>query len=171
MRDHLIGSDAVRDFSEEQDVTQPDDRQPMTEDVMEQYLREGREMVLVREQKSRVEKREKEIKARLMDVLAAYGEPYGDEGQHRYVPFPKAIRGIAGFVRQKKTIHEEDSVEAEVIARQRGIYDRLFKPVMTLDEDAVMVAHREGILTDEDLDRMFPKKVQYAFVAEKAKKR
>lgn len=138
---------------------------------MEEFLRQSREMVLIREQKSRVERREKELKGGLMAVLETSGEPYGDEGQHRTIEFPKPIRGIARFVRQKKTLNEVDETEAEAIARQRDLYDRLFKPVMTLDEDAVMVAHREGLLSDADLERMFPKKTQYAFVAEKAKKR
>lgn len=143
----------------------------MTQEQEEAYLREAREMVLIREQKNRVAKRESELKPRLMDTLEAFGEPYGDEGQHRTINFPKPIRGIARFVRQRKTVNTVDEIKSEAIARERGIYDRLFKPVMQLDETAVMVAHEEGLLTDADIEAMFPKTVQYAFVAEKAKKK
>lgn len=165
----LIGSE-IRDFSTEQTGAQSV-TQSMTDVQQEEFLRQSREMVLIREQKARVAKREGELKGVLMDVLAAFGEPYGEEGQHRYIKFPKPIRGIAGFIRQKKTLNEIDETKCESIARQRGLYDRLYKPVMTLDESAVMVAHDEGLLTDADIEAMFPKKEQYAFVAEKAKKK
>jgi len=165
----LIESE-VRDFSGEQTVTTPE-HQPLSEAQMEEFLRQAREMVLVREQKARTAKREDQLKGVLMDVLATFGEPYGDEGQHRTIRFPKPIRGIAAFVRQRKTLHEIDETKAEAIARRKGLYDRLFKPVMALDETAVMVAHEEGLLTDEEVAEMFPAKIQYAFVAEKDKKR
>lgn len=165
----LIGSE-IRDFSDEQIGPQTVTQQ-MTDAQMEEFLQQAREMALIREQKGRVEKREKELKPVLMDILATFGVPYGDEGQHQTIDFPRPIRGIARFVRQRKSFNEVDETKAAAIARQRDLYDRLFKPVMQLDESEVMVAHEEGLLSDADIEEMFPKKVQYAFVAEKAKKR
>lgn len=159
----------VRDFSTEQEAPIPTGQQ-MTEEQYENFLREAREMILVREQKARVAKRETELKGVLMDELAAYGSPYGTSGQHRTIEFPKPIRGIARLVRQSKVTTEVDETKAEAIARQRGIYDRLFKPVMQLDDAAVLVALEEGLLTEADIAEIFQKKTIYAFVAEKDKK-
>jgi hypothetical protein len=142
----------------------------MTDEQREAFLREAREMVLVREQKTRIANREAELKGVLMGVLRDYGDTSGTSGQHRQIMFPRPIRGIAGFVRQAKVVNEVDEVKAEAIARERGIYERLFKPVPTLDDSAVLVALAEGLLTESDVEAIFPKKTTYAFIAEKAKK-
>lgn len=158
----------IRDFSGEQDeAVVPDQR--MTPDEFEEFLAKAREMILIREQKDRVAKREAELKPGLMEALSAYGLPSGESGQHRVIEFPQPIRKVLRFVRQAKVTTGVDEVAGEAIARERGIYDRLFKPVMTLDDSAVMVALEEGLLTDEDIKRIFPKKTIYAFVAEKSR--
>jgi hypothetical protein len=105
-----------------------------------------------------------------MDILTVAGEPYGPDGQHRTISFPQVIRGHSRFVRQAKVTTAVDTTKAEAVARQKDIYDRLFKPVPTLDQDAVMVAVLEGLITDEELAEIFPKKTIFAFVAEKDKK-
>ena len=141
-----------------------------TPEMSEDFLAQSREMILLREQKARLEAREAELKKDLMAVLEAVGEPYGPEGQHRSVTFPRPIRNIARFVRQTKSSTKVDLVKAEAIARSKGIYDRLFTMQPTLDQDAVMVALEQGLITDEELAEIFPKTTTYAFVVEKAKK-
>lgn len=163
--------EGVRDFAAEQETPVVSPSEQMPDDLREDYLRKAREMVLVQEQKKRVSARESALKPDLMGILEKFGDPVGDEGQHRTIDFPKPIRGIARFVRQRKVTHEVDEISAEVIARKRGLYDRLYKPVMTLDQDAVDVALAAGELSEEDVAKMFPSKVSYAFVPEKAKKR
>lgn len=160
----------VRDFSEDQKAA-PAAHQEMSEEQYEEFLRTAREMILVREQKTRIANRETELKGGLMDTLATYGDPYGPSGQHQTIEFPRPIRGIIRFVRQSKVSTDVDETKAEAIARQRGIYDRLFKPVMQLDDAAVLVALEEGLLTEADVEVIFPKKVIHAFVAEKDKKK
>ena len=142
----------------------------MTEQEYEDFLRMAREMILTQEQRVRTAKREAELKGVLMRSLSDYGDPYGAEGQHRKISFPRPIRGIAAFIRQSKVTTEVDETKAEAIARQRGIYDRLFKPVMKLDDAAVLVALEEGLLTETDIEEIFIKKQVFAFVPEKAKK-
>lgn len=158
--------DDVRDFSGEQrDAAAPE--APLAE--REQFQQTAREMVLLREQKARLATREADLKKALMAYIERYGDPYGPSNQHRAITFDKPIRGIARFVRQSKITQMVDEVKAEAIARKLGIYDRLFRPVMTLDESAVLVALQEGILTDHDLDEIYPKKESNAFVVEKKK--
>jgi hypothetical protein len=165
----LISS--VRDFSDEQDTLGEHNVEPMDDAQRQHFEQLAREMVLTQEQKKRVAKRESELKPTLMKMLERHGLPYGEEGQHQTVEFAKPIRGIARFVRQRKVLRETDEVKAEAIARRKDLYERLFKPVMMLDEDAVVVAREQGLLTDDEVEEMFPKKIQYAFVPEKAKKK
>ena len=158
----------IRDFSEDQDDT-PQTHQAMTDEETEDFLRQAREMVLTREQKTRIANREAELKGVLMKTLEYFGDASGPSGQHRFIRFPRPIRGITGFTRQAKVVTEVDETKAEAIARQRGIYDRLFKPVMQLDDAAVMVALEEGLLTEVDVEDIFIRKTTYAFIAEKKK--
>lgn len=140
-----------------------------TQQDIDRITAEAREFILLKEQQARLSKREKEIKSSLMKFLEAQGEPYGEEGQNRVFRLPVAVRGIAAIVRQRRVSTLVDETAAEGIARTRGIYERLFPPKPTLDEAAVFVAVEEGLLTDEDLDRIFPKKVVHAMVTEKDK--
>lgn len=157
----------VRDFSKEQAAPV---EEPPQED-MEVFTRTAREMALLREQKARLEEREKSLKAEMMTFLEKYGDPYGDHNQHRAFTFPRSIRGIKRFVRQMKVRTSVDEAAADRIARDRGVYGHIFKPVMVLDQAGVLDAVEKGLLEDADLDLIFPKKIEFAFVVEKEKKR
>lgn len=137
--------------------------------VLDSYIEDARGYLLIREEKQRLEKAEAGIKKQIMEILEKYGSSYGPEGQHLTIDFPEPIRGYARVVRQAKVTQSVDEVEAEAIARRAGIYDRLFKPVMALDEAAVLVAVREGLITDADLAKIFPKRIIHACVPEKQK--
>ena len=143
--------------------------QPMPESVEEDFLARARAIILTQEQKKRIADTESDLKKGLMKDLEVYGEPYGPDGQHTSIKFPRAIRGVVRFVRQRKVTTSVDEARAEAIARSKNLYDRLFKPVMTLDEGAVMVAREEGLLTDTDIAEMFPRKITWAFVPERKK--
>jgi hypothetical protein len=144
--------------------------EPMDEREMDSYLSKAREMLVLRENKAVLEQREKQLKSDLMDMLVEYGQPYGPEGQHRSIDFPGPVRGYVRLVRQSKSSVSVDGARAEAIARQKGLYDRLFKPVMTLDQDAVTVALLEGLISDSEMESIFPRKTSSAFVMEKEKK-
>lgn len=136
----------------------------------ERYLAAAREIILLKEQKSRLEKREGELKKELMEILSRVGEPYGPEGQHRAIELPKAVRGIIRLVRQAKVSNGVDETKAEAVARSKGLYERLFVMRPVLDQGAVMVAVEQGLITDQELEEIFPRKTIYSFVPEKEKK-
>lgn len=146
------------------------DLDQVPDQILSTYLEESRDYILLREQKSQLEKLESGLKKSLMTLLEKYGSSYGPEGQHLTIQFPEPIRGYVRMVRQARISTSVDEVEAEAIARRAGIYDQLFKPVMALDESAVMVAVKQGLLTDADLAKIYPKKVIHAFVPEKETK-
>ena len=141
--------------------------EPISQAVMDTYLAGAREMLILRDNKATLEKREKELKAILMDLLSKYGSPYGPEGQHQSIAFPAPIRGKGRLVRQNKHMTSVNEIKAEAIARSKNIYDRLFKPVPTLDQDAVMVAVAEGLINEVELSEIFVDKPTNAFVVEK----
>lgn len=145
------------------------DKTQIDQHELEQFEADAHEVLMLRDQRKKLETLEGKVKKRLMEFLEKYGEPYGEEGQHHAVELDPPIRGIGRLVRQTKSSVRVDETEAEAIARSYGIYERLFKQVWVLDEDAVMVALAEGLLGDDEVDRIFPRKVMYAFVPEKLK--
>lgn len=145
------------------------DRQPPSPQSEEQFMADAREMVLLKEQKTRLAKRETALKNTILKYLESYGQDSGIAGQHRRIEFPTPIRNIVAFVRQVRSSVGVDETVAEAIARDKGIYDELFRPVMTLDEEAVMVAVERGLLDEDDIARIFPRSTSVAFVMEKDK--
>lgn len=138
----------------------PDDAAAQFDDHARRYLN-------FRRQRDEMTKLMDAEKKPVMEILEQYGEE--DAKGHKHLPVDPPVHGIVGMTRQRKVTHTTDEVKAEAIARALGLYERLFKPAMVLDEDAVMVAREQGLLTDQQVDQMFPQKVSYALMPEKAK--
>jgi len=56
---------------------------------------------------------------------------------------------------------------AEDLIEKKGLTDRLYKTVRIVDEDELMAALYEGLLTEEEVDEMFPAKVVWALMLSK----
>lgn len=136
-------------------------------DVEQEFDETARRFLNYRRQRDEMAKLMDKEKKPLNDILEQYGEV--DPNGHRTLPVDPPVHGIDALVRQRKVQNLVDETKAEAIARAMGIYDRLFKPVMTLDEDAVMVALEEGLLTQDQVDAMYPQKVTHALMPRKAK--
>lgn len=106
------------------------------------------------------------LKARLLSELEEHGEV--DEKGHAYAYFPEPVEGYDRLQRQRRVSHKVDDNAVEEILTAKGVRDKCFKLVEVLDEDAVMGLLYEGILSEADIDTMFPKTVSYAFVPVKA---
>lgn len=106
------------------------------------------------------------LKSKLLADLEANGE-FDDKG-HAYAYFPEPVEGYDRLQRQRRVSHKVDDDAVERILTDRGVRDKCFKLVEILDEDAVMGLLYEGILTEADIDTMFPKTISYAFVPVKA---
>lgn len=135
----------------------------------ERFERTAHELLILKANKAVLEKEETALKKTVMGDIEKYGTPSGSQGQHLAIKFTEPIRGFIGLLRQSKTSVSVDETRAEAIARQKGIYDRLFKMRPVLDQDAVMVAVAEGIISDAELEEIFPQRTTYALVPEKAK--
>lgn len=158
--------DDVRDFSDEQGS---DFVGQMTLEDEQRFLEEARNMILIREQKKAITTQEASSRKVLTELIEKYGSQEGADGQHLAIPLDPPIRGVAAIVRQRKTSQRVDEDTAAVIAKARGIYERLFKPVMTLDEDEVLVALREDLLTESEVAEIFPVSETYAITLRKDK--
>lgn len=105
------------------------------------------------------------IKSRLSTIVERYGEV--DDRGHLIFALPGVVGGYKSLVRQRRSKRTEDVEAAEQILRSKGLYERCTAQVPVLDEDEIMAAHYEGLLTQDDIDAMFPEAISYAFAPAK----
>lgn len=129
----------------------------------EDLIAEAREFVLLREKIEQLTNRQNEIKKSLMAATEAHGEV--DDKGHYWLDLPKKIRGIVRFQRQRRITRKLDEPTAIEILSAKGLKDRCMPPKPVLDEDEVMACLYENLLTPEDIDRIWPTTVSWAFVA------
>ena len=130
-----------------------------------------RELIMLREQKASIAKREKDLREAVVPYLEEIGEPTGEMGQHLSYTLDEPIRGVNRVVWQERVTQTVDEDRAEAIARARNVYDDLFIMRPVLNEEAVIVALDDGLISDDDVAAIFPKKSTHALVLEKEKRK
>lgn len=112
------------------------------------------------------EERQKQLKPELFSKIEADG--FEDEKGNWWLELPNPIEGYVGLQKQKRVSRKKpNEARAEEIAAEKGLEDRLFKTVRVLDEDALMACLYEGLLTEEEVDEMFPPSVVWALMLSK----
>lgn len=106
------------------------------------------------------------VKKRLSGIVEQWGQP--DDKGHMVLPLTDVVGGYKSLVRQRRSKRGLDVERAEELLRAKGLYERCYEMVPVLNEDAVMAAHFEGLITQADLDTIFPETVTYAFAPAKA---
>jgi len=87
-----------------------------------------------------------------------------DAKGHIVVELNDTVSGVSKVTRQRRVSKNFNEEEAHAILKEKDLIERCVKTVAVLDEEAVMAAYNEGLLTDEDIDKMFPEKVTWATV-------
>lgn len=114
-----------------------------------------------------ITKQRDELKAELSEWVRTTG--FVDDKGSRWVEFEHPIEGITALQWQRRvTPHLDEDTALQILARH-GVEDQCFKTVRVLDETAVMGLVTEGVISDEEVEQMFPGKVTWAFVPVKEK--
>jgi len=106
------------------------------------------------------------IKTELAELVDNEGTP--DEKGHIWYSLPEEVEGYKSLQRQRKVSQRLDEDTARAILKQKGLTDRCYKLVPVLDEAEVMACLYEDLLSEEEVDSMFPKSVSYAFIPSKS---
>jgi len=97
-----------------------------------------------------------------------------DENGHLVYDFPKPliINGVEykAVAAQRRLSSRIDLAKTETLAKDKGLYEDVFKAVVTrsFDEDALYAANQLGYITDDELDALITEDVTYAIVAVKS---
>lgn len=121
-----------------------------------------RRYVQLKRQVDDLVKEQSVIKTELSALVDSQGE--FDARGHRILELPEEVDGYVSLQRQRRVSQRLDEDEAQRILTEKKLTDRCYKLTPVLDEDAVMSCLYEGLLTEEDIDTMFPKTETWAFV-------
>jgi len=121
---------------------------------------EVQQYLALKEEIEFLSKRQSEIKSRLMDAVEADGEVDGKG--HKVIEV-----GDVKLVKQRKVSKSLDMATAENILATHNLTEKCVEMVPRLNEDAIMAAFYQELLTEEEIDAMFPSKVSYAFLVNK----
>lgn len=119
-----------------------------------------REYVRIKETVDSLEKRSKELREKILAVVDVDG--YEDDKGNVIYELDRPIDGVMRLEKQRRATRKLDDIKAEEIIEAKGLSDKVYKMVRVLDEDAIMAAHYEGELTEEEIDEMFPVTVVWA---------
>ena len=106
------------------------------------------------------------LKSELSDLVDNEGT--ADDKGHIWYSLPEEVDGYQSLQRQRRVSQRLDEDTARAILKQKGLTDRCYKLVPVLDEAEVMACLYESLLTEEEIDSMFPKSVSYAFIPSKS---
>jgi hypothetical protein len=113
----------------------------------------------LREQIKFLSERETEIKLRLKAAAEKLGEVDGKGHIVLQV-------GDNKLTNQRKVSNPLNAELAEKIITEKGLLDECMPFVRKLDQDALMAAYYKDLLTEEEIESMFPEKVSYAFLVQ-----
>jgi hypothetical protein len=109
--------------------------------------------------------RQKDVKTSILQGLDELAEE--DERGHLVVDINDTLSGISKVVKQRRVTKSLDEQVAEQILDSKGLKERCFVMIPVLNEAEIMAAFYEGLLTEEDIDSMFPARVTWALVFNK----
>jgi hypothetical protein len=125
-------------------------------------LTKVRRYISIKRQVDDLTKEQTEIKVELSEVVDSLGE--FDAKGHKIFELPEEVDGYVSLQRQRRVSQRLDEDEAKRILTEKNLTNRCYKLTPVLDEDAVMSCLYEGLLTEEDIDTMFPKTETWAFI-------
>lgn len=128
----------------------------------EQVKENIRQYIALKEQIDMLVKRQSEIKTRLITTVDEFGEVDGKG--HIVFDIDEPETGTSRLMKQRKVSKPLDEEAAYALLEEKGIKDQCVVMVPQLDQDEIMASLYKGILTEADIDVMFPPKISYAFI-------
>jgi hypothetical protein len=124
-----------------------------------------REFVYLKKNIDDLSKRQDVIKKKLSEFVDAYGDE--DDKGHKWYDMAE-VDGYAGMQRQRRVSQKVDHNMCLNLLTDKGLEGRCFEMKPVLNQEEVMKCLYEGLLSEDDLDIMFPKTVTTAFLVTKA---
>ena len=121
-----------------------------------------RQYAAIKTQLAEIQEREKALKAELRETVMELGE---EDAKGSFVlDISDEISGVRKMIQQRRVSKTFDPDKAENLLTDKNLLERCTTMVPVLNEQEILAARYEDLLTDDDIDSMFPAKESYAFV-------
>lgn len=134
----------------------------MTNPELTKVIEEVKQYTAIKEQLALLTERQLKLKESLKQAVEEYGEVDGKG--HYVLEFDSPINGVSKITKQRKVSKALDMSVAEELLAKKELLDRCLEFIPTLNEQQIMAAFYENLLTEEEIDSMFPPKVSYSFI-------
>lgn len=119
-----------------------------------------REYISVAQTLDSLELRRKELREEIFTYIDEEGEE--DSKGNVSLDLDSPFQNVARLEKQRRVSRKLNEAVAESLIEERGLEDKVYKTIRVIDEDALMAAHYEGELSEEDIDNMFPVTITWA---------
>jgi hypothetical protein len=123
------------------------------------------EYLKVKEVLASMEIRQKELREKIFSQIETSGEE--DSNGNLFLSLPTEVGGIRTLEKQRRVTRKIDEIVAEEIIEANNLVEELYKTIRVVDEDALMAAHYEGKISEDEIDRMYPAKIVWALMTKK----
>lgn len=112
-----------------------------------------------------MEERSKVLRNELFETLDLEGEE--DASGSIVLNLPSSVDGVVRLVKQRRSKRTPDLDAIEALANELGVFDKIFEMRPVLNEDALMALYYEDLITEEQLDELFPETITWALMTPK----
>jgi hypothetical protein len=121
--------------------------------IVEQYKQ-------TKKMKDMWEKKEKELRSRLMSILEDEGVP--DDKGHLWLELPEAVDGTSKLQRMKRVSQVLDQSLAEKEIGKLGLWEECVRTIEVVDEDAILALAFEKRIPESLMTRLYEENVTWA---------
>jgi len=108
-----------------------------------------------------IERRKKDLRNRLSEVVEEHGQP--DENGHQFFDLGEAVEGYHLLKRECRRTVRLDTEKTMALLEERGLVDAVVSWQPVIDEDALYAQVYEGTVTAEEIEALTTESVNYAF--------
>jgi hypothetical protein len=124
-----------------------------------------RQFATLKEQSELLTKRMNEVKKTLTDAVDEYGEV--DGRGHIVLELGDESVGVVSLTKQRRATPSPDMENIERILKEKNLWERCIVMVPEVNKDEVMAASFDGLLSEEEIQEMYPLSITYAFFMNK----
>jgi uncharacterized protein YebE (UPF0316 family) len=128
-------------------------------------IAQAKQYAFLKGQLDYLEKQQKELRAKLFEVIDTNGEV--DSKGNIILELPEEVDGFFSVMKQRRVTRKINELRAEEIIEEKGLEETLYKTIRVIDEDALMAALYSDELTEEEIEEMYPQNVVWALVMSK----
>lgn len=121
-----------------------------------------RQYAAIKSQLDEINSRERQLKEAIRQQVMELG--IVDEKGSVSLDVDDKLSGVSKIVNQRRVSKRFDPSVAEDLLTEKGLLERCTMMIPALDEEEILAARYEDLLTDEDIDTMFPASESFAFI-------